>query len=99
MDISEGKVLKPPFKATDLYSPGYSAGARVHSNSWGSDKVGNGFYSAGNADTDRYLYENKELIIIFAVGKRNQMSTCIGSFQFKIFNFLHCYTAFRIYRC
>lgn len=44
----------PPIN--QLYGPGYAAGARIHSNSWGSYFTGNGFYT--DQDTDRFLYSN-----------------------------------------
>lgn len=43
----------PPAK--ELYSPGYSAGARVSSNSWGNPYNGAGYYDS--QDTDHYLYK------------------------------------------
>jgi hypothetical protein len=90
MDISNGAGLTPPALANDLYSPGYNAGARVHSNSWGNYKVGSSFYTAGNADTDGYLYEHKELIIIFAVGKKNVVFDPLIE-NIQLFVLLHCY--------
>jgi hypothetical protein len=90
MDISNGGGLTPPASAKDLYSPGYNAGARVHSNSWGDYNVGSGFYTAGNADTDRYLYEHKELIIIFAVGK-NKLHWLLSIKNIQISELLHCH--------
>jgi hypothetical protein len=41
--------------AKDLYTPGYNAGARVSSNSWGSYYDGKGYYAS--QDTDLYLYK------------------------------------------
>ena len=41
--------------AKDLYKPGYSAGARVNSNSWGGYYSGAGYYES--QDTDLYLYK------------------------------------------
>ena len=52
--------------ATCLYTPGYSAGARLHTNSWGSNFVGNGYYFG--ADVDLFLYQNPDLAIFFAAG-------------------------------
>jgi|Transcript_14518 serine protease AprX len=49
-----------------LYGPGYAAGSRVHSNSWGSYFNGNGYYS--DQDTDRYLFINQGASIFFAAG-------------------------------
>jgi hypothetical protein len=40
-----------------LYGPGYKAGARVHSNSWGSYFTGSGYYAGQNTDT--YLYKTQ----------------------------------------
>ncbi len=40
-----------------LYGPGYTAGARVHSNSWGSYFTGSGYYAGQN--TDGYLYKTQ----------------------------------------
>jgi hypothetical protein len=43
--------------ARELILPGYNAGARVFSNSWGSFFQGNGYYAANDVDT--FLYEHK----------------------------------------
>jgi hypothetical protein len=43
--------------ARELILPGYNAGARVFSNSWGSFFQGNGYYAANDVDT--YLYDHK----------------------------------------
>jgi hypothetical protein len=43
--------------AKELILPGYNAGARVFSNSWGSFFQGNGYYAANDIDT--YLYDHK----------------------------------------
>jgi len=49
-----------------LYGPGYAAGARVHSNSWGSYFSGNGYYAG--QPTDAYLYATQSMAIFFAAG-------------------------------
>lgn len=57
MDISNGgESVTPPGSAVVLYGASYSAGARVHSNSWGSTAAGNAAYNAN--DLDSYLYAN-----------------------------------------
>lgn len=43
----------PPAK--ELYTPGYNAGARVSTNSWGNPFNGAGYYN--NQDDDLYLYK------------------------------------------
>ena len=48
----------------DLFPPAYTAGARVHSNSWG----GGYWYDIFCQDTDRYLYNNEEFVTVFAAG-------------------------------
>lgn len=55
MDLSTGEGLCAP-SANTLYSVAYNAGARVHSNSWGSYFSGSGYYSG--QDVDAYLYAN-----------------------------------------
>lgn len=45
-----------------LYSAGHSAGARVHTNSWGTSHLSTVYYSS--ADTDQYLYDNTVTSII-----------------------------------
>lgn len=42
--------------AQQLYGIGYSGGARIHTNSWGSPFTGTGYYST--AETDNYLRNN-----------------------------------------
>ena len=53
----------PPIN--QLYGPGYMAGSRVHSNSWGSYFTGNGFYT--DQDTDRLLNSNPVSIIFLQI--------------------------------
>ena len=50
-----------PDSAKDLHRPSYVAGARIHTNSSGSQHQGRGSYS--NADSDRWLYENTDYIV------------------------------------
>ena len=54
----------PPYNL--LYGNGYSAGARTHTNSWGSIYSGTGYYNGQDADT--YLYSHTDVIIFFAAG-------------------------------
>lgn len=52
---SNGGLIGIP--ANGLYAPGRSAGARIHTNSWGSYYRGDGFY--GGEDVDQYLYDHQ----------------------------------------
>ena len=55
MDLStDGESIGPPDTAEEQYMPGYQAGARVHSNSWGSAQT----TVYDNADVDLWLYEH-----------------------------------------
>ena len=76
MDLADRTMAQigtvvPPSTAAELYDPGFNAGARVSSNSWGAGFPGgqlNGQYTARNRDTDAYLYAHPELLSIFAAG-------------------------------
>lgn len=52
--------------ANNLYSPGKSAGARVHTNSWGTFHKAASYYTS--SDVDQYLYKNMDMTILFAAG-------------------------------
>lgn len=49
-----------------LYQQAYNAGARVHSNSWGSDAAGD--YTQDSADTDDFVWNNQDMLITFSAG-------------------------------
>lgn len=57
MDLSAGggNVIIPPVSL--LYGDGYSVGARVHTNSWGSYFSGSGYYCSH--DVDDVLHNNQ----------------------------------------
>jgi hypothetical protein len=59
IDLASGDSagIGPPNTAAEFYQPGYDAGVRAHSNSWGGMFSGDGYYA--NADTDDYLYNHK----------------------------------------
>ncbi len=60
----------------DLYRQAYDAGARIHTNSWGgsffirplSRFVTSGTYPPASVQTDRFAWEHKDMVIIFAAG-------------------------------
>jgi hypothetical protein len=47
-----------------VFGAAQSAGARVHSNSWGGDI----FYDSLSLETDEFLYRNKNFLVFFAAG-------------------------------
>ncbi|MCB9418726.1 MAG: S8 family serine peptidase [Ardenticatenaceae bacterium] len=59
-------LLGLPDDLTNLYQPAYNAGARVHSNSWGSDAAGD--YTADSATTDTFMWNNPDMLITFSAG-------------------------------
>ena len=50
----------------DLYTKTYLAGARVHSNSWGS--ADHGYNLASSYQVDSFMYIYKDALLVFAVG-------------------------------
>lgn len=68
LDVSKAPNQLSIPATTTLYNFGYKAGAKVHTNSWGSPFTCKtcGFYFG--RDTDKYLYENPDFIIFFAAG-------------------------------
>ena len=55
-----------PFDLRDLYQQAYNAGARTHSNSWGS--LGFGEYTIDSGNTDDFIWNNPDASILFAAG-------------------------------
>lgn len=59
--------LTVPPKLDVLFSKAQEAGARVHTNSWGSPK-NLGVYDAMAAQADDYMWNNQEFLVVFAAG-------------------------------
>jgi hypothetical protein len=53
-----------------LYQQAYNAGARIHSNSWGSDS--NGQYTANSVTTDTFIWNNQDMLITFSAGNSGE---------------------------
>ena len=69
-----GSVLADYLDINDLpgiFETAYVAGARVHSNSWGSDDYG--AYAQLSYEADAYMYYNDDMLIVVAAG--NEGST------------------------
>jgi hypothetical protein len=52
--------------ASTLFTPGYNAGARIHSASWGTPNAN--AYTPFDLQIDEYTYENPEFLFIVAAG-------------------------------
>jgi len=55
----------PPSLLT-LFEQAYAEGARVHTNSWGAPVAGR--YTSNSFDVDRYVWEHRDLTILFSAG-------------------------------
>ena len=55
-----------PDDLNNLFQPAYDAGARVHSNSWGSDAAGD--YTASSQDVDEFTWANQDMVVTFSAG-------------------------------
>ncbi|MEJ2367598.1 MAG: S8 family serine peptidase [Acidobacteriota bacterium] len=66
--------------ATDLseiFQQAYNAGARIHSNSWGSDTAG--VYTSDCLTVDRFVYRHPDMTFFFANGNAGPASQTVGS--------------------
>lgn len=50
----------------DLFTQAYDAGARIHSDSWGSSA--NGEYTTDAANTDDFMWTHRDMLITFSAG-------------------------------
>jgi serine protease AprX len=59
--------LTVPPKLADLFSKAYDAGARIHTNSWGSPR-NPGEYEGMAQQVDEYMASHPDMLLIFAAG-------------------------------
>lgn len=59
-----------PIDISQLLSRAYQAGARIHSNSWGM--FGDGEYSSLSEDFDRFIWKNKDMLVLAAAGNSGE---------------------------
>ena len=55
-----------PTNLQNLYSQAYTAGARIHSNSWGAAVAGD--YNSDGVNTDTFVWNNRDMVITFSAG-------------------------------
>ncbi|WP_342304515.1 PGF-pre-PGF domain-containing protein [Methanolobus sp. ZRKC5] len=58
--------LFPPNDLNDLFQEAYTLGARIHTNSWGSNV--NGEYTDYSQDVDQFVWDHPDMLILFASG-------------------------------
>jgi subtilisin family serine protease len=63
-------VLGIPADLGTLYSEAYNWGARVQSNSWSLGEPGS--YTMGSQQTDRFVWEHRDMVMVYAVGNDGQ---------------------------
>lgn len=59
--------LTVPAKLKQLFEPAFADGARIHTNSWGGGQVP-GAYDNYAAQVDTFVWENPDMLILFAAG-------------------------------
>jgi hypothetical protein len=55
-----------PSDLKTMYQQAYDAGARIHSNSWGAAVAGD--YTLDSANTDSFVWTNRDMVITFSAG-------------------------------
>jgi hypothetical protein len=55
-----------PSDLKTLYQQAYTAGAHIHSNSWGAALAGD--YTLDSANTDSFIWTNRDMVITFSAG-------------------------------
>ncbi|MDF1533344.1 MAG: PGF-pre-PGF domain-containing protein, partial [Methanosarcinaceae archaeon] len=58
-----------PVNLSLLFQEAYDDGAKIHSNSWGSNNYSYyGNYTSSSQYVDRFMWDNKDMLIVFAAG-------------------------------
>lgn len=55
-----------PSDLKTMFQQAYNAGARIHSNSWGSAAAGD--YTVDSANADSFIWTNRDMVITFSAG-------------------------------
>ena len=62
-------ALLTPTNLSSLFQEAYNDGAKIHSNSWGSnDPSDYGNYTSSSQYVDSFMWDNKDMLIVFAAG-------------------------------
>lgn len=61
-----GNLSGIPADLNDLFFEAQSAGAHLHTNSWGAPYAGS--YTASSEDVDQYMWNHKDYLILFSAG-------------------------------
>lgn len=63
--------LTVPAQLSKLFDHAYSNGARIHTNSWGAPQS-LGVYDARSAQVDEFIWDNPDMLVLFAAGNSGQ---------------------------
>lgn len=55
-----------PDDLNNLFNQAYTAGGRIHTNSWGAPIAG--IYSDNSAEVDNFMWNNRDMLILFSAG-------------------------------
>lgn len=69
-------MLSVPSDISVIYQDAYNDGARVHTNSWGST---DNTYDAMATQTDTFMWDNKDFLILYAIGNSGPNAGTMGS--------------------
>lgn len=61
-----------PADLNALYAEAYGWGARVHSNSWGGGMGEAGSYDIWSRQTDQFIWEHRDMVVLFATGNEGR---------------------------
>ena len=67
VEDSDGSLGSIPLNLVDLFQQAYDQGARIHTNSWGSEEH-YGDYRLYSRETDIFMWEHPDMLILFAAG-------------------------------
>ena len=65
-----------PGDLNQLYQQAYTAGARVHSNSWGA--AVNGAYDTNSSNTDSFVWYHPDMVVTFSAGNEGKDANTDG---------------------
>jgi len=73
---ASGALSGIPGDLNTLFDQAYAAGARVHSNSWGS--AVDGAYTSESQNVDEFVWDHPDVVILFAAGNAGEDSDADG---------------------
>jgi hypothetical protein len=71
----------PVVDLNPIFQQAYDQGARIHTNSWGDaeNDPNKGRYTAGSQDADEFMWNHKDMLLLFAAGNDGPGTGSIGS--------------------